>query len=223
VRIALPSKKTAFKWVLRILGLLVLSAISNGVWESLLRPAIHASSRWVLDLASFGVTNYKNGVYQQIAADNQSAVALETLVWVTFMSMLLIGFYVGYTAGQAAATRSRIQALQGAPPSPESDITDILKLSRGERFFLYVTLLGLGLLLGNHLVSMARLSYVNSAEVHYHHVLRIALPFLDGREQVEVESDFAQIGSRDDYVKVLSRLESLCKTHGRTVPKFDPW
>jgi hypothetical protein len=77
--------------------------------------------------------------------------------------------------------------------------------------------------IGSHFVTVARFGYISQATSHYHQVLRLASPYLDAREQAQAESDFAQIGSRDDYVKLLARLESECKAHGRTVPKFDPW
>jgi hypothetical protein len=34
-------------------------------------------------LASLGLASYKNGVYHEIAAGNQSALALATLIWIT--------------------------------------------------------------------------------------------------------------------------------------------
>jgi hypothetical protein len=219
-----------------VLGIVVLGAISNGVWESLLRPALHTGSRWVLDIASFSVTNYKNGVYQQVAADDQSWFALETLVRVTIMYALISAALIFFFMDMFNSLRLRAQSLfdefQGAPSDRENDfnlesakkeVADVLKSVRRARVFVYSYSIILGLIFVDHFMQIAKRSYVSSADAHYHHVLRVASPYLNSGEQVEVESDFAQIGSRDDYVKVLSRLESLCKAHGRTVPKFDPW
>jgi hypothetical protein len=75
----------------------------------------------------------------------------------------------------------------------------------------------------NQIVLVAKLGYINSADAHYHQVLRIAAPYFNQLEREQIESDFALVASRDDYVRLLARLENQCKAQGRTVPPFDPW
>ena len=83
----MPSLREGWiKWTLGILGAIIVGALGSGLWESLLGPAIHAVSRWVLDIASLGLASYRNGVYRQIAADNQSAVGLETLLVINLIA-----------------------------------------------------------------------------------------------------------------------------------------
>jgi hypothetical protein len=74
-----------------------------------------------------------------------------------------------------------------------------------------------------HQFYVARETYVNSADAHYHQVMRVDSPYLDAHEETEIESAFAQIGSRDDYVRLVSQLESQCEAHGQKVPQFNPW
>ena len=237
-----------FKWVLSVLGIIFLGAISNGVWESLLRPATHSISRSVLDIASFGVRNYKNGIYQEIAADNQSDVAFETLFRVTIIYAFILAVYLLDLLGRFDSLRSKgqrvLQRLSDLPlshtPATPSHVpsiaeleastdalrqkgTRLLKSTERARLTTYGLAVAIGLLFVGHFISLARLSYANSAAAHYHYALHVASPYLSSGEQAEVESEFAQIGSREDYIKVLSRLESASKAHGRTIPKFDPW
>lgn len=236
MRLSLPTKKQAFLWTLRVLGVLFLSALANGVWQSLLGPAIHFSTRWVLDIASLGLTSYKNGVYQQVAADNQSSVGVETFGWVLLFSGMTISFAMGRALRITKESRSEsqllLQKLSDTPPNSKPDdtpdtlrqeIATILKSVERGRWFLYSASLFLAVLLVSRFISLTRLSYVSSADSHYHQVMHIVSPYLDAREQAQVESDFAQIGSREDYVSLLSRLEGECEAHGKTVPKFDPW
>jgi hypothetical protein len=224
------------KWTLGVLGAIVVGALGSGVWQSLLGPAIHFSSRWVLDVASLGLTSYKNGVYQRIAADNQSSVAVTTLLDVTALRALISVFVIVYGFYLLRTVRLQRQHMLreflDAPPNPEpamsqdalrQKVIGDLKLLGKMRIWLYVLSLLAVVVLSDEFVSVARRGYVNTADAHYHQMLRIVSPYLDAREQAEVESDFAQISSREDYVKVLARLESQCKAHGRTIPKFDPW
>jgi hypothetical protein len=236
VRFSFPTIKQLRIWALWLLGAVALKTVANIFSDSLVMPALHTVSRWVLDLTSLGMTNYKNGIYKQIAADNRSALGLATLILVTviyLMVMVQITLYQ-YRRNDKARSRSErlLIKLSDTPPNPDPAITvDTLKqqveslLKSGERarWLVHISSLLLGVVLVLQVASLARETYVNSAEAHFHHVMRIVSPYLDAHEQAQVESDFAQIGSREDYVRLLLRLESQCKAHGRTVPAFDPW
>jgi hypothetical protein len=190
----------------------------------------------VLDLTSLGLKSYKNAVYLQIAADSQSRAAVETLSVVTRIDAMLIilvvisGIMLNYQV--RAENKRLLKRLSEAPPNPEPRVTVGTLRQRAEAraksagrhlWAMYVMSLVISVGLVSSFVSVVRHSYINSADAHYHQMLRIVSPYLDAREQAEVESDFAQISSREDYVKVLARLESQCKAHERTIPKFDPW
>ena len=163
----------------------------------------------MLDFVSLLWTNYKNQLYQQVAADNQSAISVEMLAWITTISALVAGLFTGYSRGY-------VRGLTSASPSPPFGIGTL-------RFATQLSSLFLTVLIAGQLISLEKLSYINSADAHYHQVMRVVLPYLDAGEQVKVESNFAQIASREDYVRVLSVLESKCKSHALNVPKFDPW
>jgi hypothetical protein len=244
VKFSLPTKKQLGTWALWLLGAVALKTVANIFSDSLVMPALHTVSRWVLDLASLGLASYKNGVYKEIAADNQSGIAVATLIWVTLIYlMIIVRINVDqYQKNDRARSRSErlLKKLSGTAPNPvpvpvpvpvpaitmdtlRQQVAALLKSVQRGRWLIHFSSLTLVLLLVVQVVSLARETYATSADGHYHQVLRVASPFLDAREQAEVESDFAQIGSRDDYVRLLSRLEGQCKAHGKTVPKFDPW
>jgi hypothetical protein len=123
------------KWTLGILGAIIVGALGSGLWESLLGPAIHAVSRWVLDIASLGLASYRNGVYRQIAADNQSAVGLETLLVINLIAAFAIGWLVTTAVKESMSVGSRIQhllsALAAASPEPRPDAGIARKASVG--------------------------------------------------------------------------------------------
>jgi len=234
VRFSFPTMKQLRTWALWLLGAIAVKILVTSLSDSLVMPALHTVSRWVLDLASLGLTSYKNGVYMQIAVDNQSAVPILTLRLVTGISAATLGVVCGYTTGRFVGELSAIRdSLKELSEKPSNDAptsnegmhrqaleADVKSLT-AKRWVVYAFLSCMGILFFALLESLARISYVNSAGSHYHHVMRIV--YLEPREQAQVESDFAQIGSREDYVRLLSRLEGQCKAHGKTVLKFDPW
>jgi hypothetical protein len=227
VRFALLENKS-LKWTLGIVGGLLVSALGTPVWQSILGPAVHAITRWVLDLASLGLTSYKNGVYQQVAVDNQTAVGFTSMAVVVVLLGFALNFVLAYVF-QTFEIHPRWRHNSDTPNikselvtgnTTERETIMAAKLARGLMYFGFLCM-NFGLV--NEVVSLAKGNYVNSADAHYHQVLHIAAPYLDAHEQAQVESDFAQVGSRDDYIMVLSKLESQCKAHGKTVPGFDPW
>ena len=216
MRFALPTWKTVVKWILSGLAAIILGAIGSGVWQSLLGPAVHTSTTWVLYVASLGLTSYKNSVYQQIAADNQTLVAHDTFILVLWMTSTSVGLLLGYASLQLKRlqrfwTERSDASVNRKPDTTEFDPATELNGVKKIRLVLYAFTLGAIFLLGQILVSSARRTYVNSADAHYHQVLRVASPYLDTAERAAVESDFAQTSSREDYVKVLSTLERLCR------------
>lgn len=126
----------------------------------------------------------------------------------------------------------RLRILSDDPQEPEPVISgdakkraiaDDLKWLKVWRRSIYVLALLCVFVSAYLLVSLTKQSYVSSADAYYHQLVRSASPYLDAKELAAIESDFAQLGSREDYVRLMSKLESLCKAHGRTVPAFDPW
>jgi hypothetical protein len=227
----LPTKKQGFKWALGVIGAIFVGAIGSGVWQSLLGPALHGISRWLLDLASLGLASYTTNVYHAIAANNQSVVGIEVLNLVTIIYLFIIcGLNAYYLVGNRE--NQRLWRNLSGEVNPEPTITaDELKqkIMSGQRsgrilaMLIYFSYFFICVFVFTGMFNIVRLSYINSADVHYHQVLRVVSPYLGPHEQAQAESDFAQIASREDYVKVLSRLEKVAKDNGRTVPKFDPW
>jgi hypothetical protein len=212
------------RWLLAGLGTIMLGAIGSGVWQSLLGPALHISTRGLLDLASLGFASYKNSVYRQIGADNQFAIdvhALSLTTTIVFYMLVAICFYLFH---QLRHVRRMLEKA-----STETDATQTSGVERARKLFpkvrvaIWMCALIAAVLVFQLFISQARLSYVNSADAHYRQMIRIAAPYMNTSEAAQIESDFAQIGSRQEYVSVLSRLEGIARDHGRNVPGFEPW
>jgi hypothetical protein len=224
------------KGVLATVGTILLGALGSGLWQSLLAPALHYAARWALDLASLGFSGCKNSVYQTVATDNPAQTDVLILNWVLWIYfMLLFWWGARILEGNADLRRRSLQTLKelsgaAATADPEITIDKLraqvavnLRTLHRTQLFNYAYVIFILLFCASSVLSYVRLSYVSSADAHYHYVLRAVSPYLAPGEQALVESDFTQINNREDYVRLLSKLEAQCKAHGRTVPKFDPW
>lgn len=221
MKLTLPQNRI-LKWALGVVGAILVGAIGSGVWQSVLGPALHAISRWLLDLASLGLTSYKTNVYRSIAADNQSVVSLIGFLsstTVLILTMLVAAMHLLDWTDDESIKRTDPELTVTADALTKGFSADIGWV----RLAPQVVVLLVPIILGGEVLTFVKLNYVNSADSHYHQVLRVVSPYLNDHERAMVESDFAQVGSREDYIKVLSRLEKLAKDNGRTVPQFDPW
>src|SRR6266446_2247870 len=241
MKFTIPNKGRLLKWLLGLLGTILLGAIGSGVWQGLLGPALHSLRNWVLDLASLGFRSYKDALYRQIAVDNSNAVNLETLfivivLYVIGVSALLLFFAraLRTLADKNQNLHSRMLKDLGRKPAaaeePGRSLEELETVVRksGQRLrwtrrrfkawaFLWM------LLIVTHMVNWTRASYVDSALAHYHQALRIAAPYLESRELQEIQSRFAQIQSRQAYIEIVQRLTEVASQHQQAVPPFQPW
>jgi hypothetical protein len=227
VRFALPTKRQVLKGTGWLLGSIFVGALGSGVWQSILGPALHASTRWMLDLASLGFRSYKDAVYQQIATSNFSSVTVHTFLLVTVIYTILLAVVAGSVSFLINVARHETQPvfrnLADQPPASEEEREKLEVTVRIVRWSLLAFAVFLCVIVINEVIVHAKLAYISSADAHYDQVLRLSSPYLDAHERALVESEFAAVSKRDDYVRLLSKLEGLCKAHGQTVPKFDPW
>jgi hypothetical protein len=216
------------RWVAGVLGLLVLGALGNGLWESVLRPVIVRTSYGLMSLSSLGIQSVRTGIYERIATGSTSRTSVETLGVVTFLMVMLCmlvvrDFYTNYSDFREYQKRRDGRVVAEPQENPEERWKRLRKLNT----IVGVAIYSLGftnlLLVGMLLVNLSRVSYENSAVVHFQQALKIASPYLTDSDRAIVESKFAQIHSKAEYVAILDGLAKTAKEHGQQVPLFNAW
>ncbi len=250
VRLRVPSKEKIIKGVLAVLGAILVGAVGSGVWSWLLAPGLQAAGRGLLNVASLGFHSYKDRVYQLVAIDDSEAISIFIAHGVIIF--FVAGIYIGlrYTFNKLRRVQQRnSEMLESLSESPDdldprlveeraaasresikihrknllNEGTSVARLLSRIRIVMYVISFAWISLIGSVVVSIEKLAYVNSARAHYHQALRTASPYLESQDRLLVESQFAQVRNRQDYVNVLKKLENTCKDHGQNVPAFTVW
>jgi hypothetical protein len=72
-------------------------------------------------------------------------------------------------------------------------------------------------------ISIIRIHYVNSAIVHYQQCFEIAGPNLKENEKEKIMSDFRQVDSKQDYVKIIKKLKKVSEKNNQNFPDFYIW
>lgn len=216
-----------------LLGVVILGALGSGLWQHALEPFF----RFILRLASLGFDTYKVDVYKEIARGlheyaSHDILGAITSLWVILLLAMFFGLYelMRFVLARQSKLESDTEKTEKGEAKPETTLpeTKAKIRERGERIrsakkFVYAAGLLVVFLSTMELISFARHTYINSAVTHFRQVLRIASPYLNVSEQAVIVSQFAQVKSKEDYVRIVDRLADTAETHGQNVPLFDPW
>jgi hypothetical protein len=226
-----------------IAGTIILGALGSGLWESALKPVLGSTRDVALNVISFGMISIKNSSYSQTAKDLHEETSLSVLFYVILAVVLLNVVLIASSFYQSRQTRKSFQEFKtklAKWKSGESDRYEDLQkekeelIAKGERLIqkypgrvltagTWVTSLLLVLTMSMVVSDFIRFSYVNSAISYYHQLDAITAPFIDQSERVSLRSKFAQIKSKQDYVTIIQRLQSIAKENGQAVPDFSIW
>ena len=185
---SLKIDKNYIKWIIITI---ILGAVGSGLCEYMLKPIALSGTNFVLEIATLGITKYKNGLYEDIAQGLHEQYSLALL---TFSLSFLPGLLLGLLSSTFFFPR---------PKSEEE------KVRHTRRMFLFSSIFCL-FLFTLTLVYTTRLSYTNRAVTHFNQLLTIAGPFLSHEDRVKQKALFAQILNREDYVNVLNNLRKVC-------------
>ena len=229
-------RNSIVKWVAAAFLALLLNALGNPFWDSVLNPLIHWASYGLMSVSSLGMKSVRTDIYEGIATGSTSAASLQTMWLLTmfgaaaYLGMFQVMFYaVRKERRELARTEQRIaERGKGNKTPPETQTAEqILTAWRGEiktgRRLLYIFGLLILLILGMFVVDLSRISFETAAVVHYQQALKIAAPYLTETDRAMVESKFAQIHSKAEYIAILDGLAKTANEHGQQVPPFSAW
>lgn len=224
------SRSKYWKYGLTAAGAILVGALGSGLWEAILRPALRRISFWLLDAASVGFESYRTGVYREIA-QGVSKTEFDAFVTITavFGGFTLVIMFANLFVTSLArrferrSVESESDSRATRTDSPTSKTFIGAQRVVTHRATSYILIASLALILAQQLVLLARDGYSSRAIVHYEQLLRIASPYLDANHRAIIESKFAQIDSKENYVQVTTELEQVAKANGQKVPTFSPW
>lgn len=216
--------------------MLVLNALGNGLWDAALRPLLVRVSYGLMSLSSLGMESVRTGIYERIATGSTSTASINGLAFLTnFMFLLEFGAFLLLFSTirdfrkEHAQFERRMAMKDGKADTSDPRENREKLLQRGRRLLKFApwALYGVGIMLllstGVLLVDVSRVFYENAAIVHFQQALKITSPYLTDADRSMVESKFAQIHSKAEYVAIVDGLEKTAKGHGQQVPTFNAW
>jgi hypothetical protein len=184
------------------IGVILLSLIAIGMWEFALRDTLSFLEKFILSLSTLGLEEYKDAIYVQIARGFYEAASLKTLA-------LLVGGIFGFFFGMISVMTLHLFADKDKFPK------FLFAKKKAAVIFLAVyTVTFFGILV----LDLTRLSYVDGSISYYHQLVSIATPDTSVSEIQDIDAQFAQISSKNDYVSVIERLKLTINNAHQKLP-----
>jgi hypothetical protein len=73
------------------------------------------------------------------------------------------------------------------------------------------------------LISYLKLVEANGAYTFFAQSMKICRPYMDDHQAQMLESRFASIRGRTDYIDVTNEVRHIAATNRQTLPEFKPW
>lgn len=206
-----------------LLGTVFIGAIGSGVWEYILKPILEQGSNFILDIATLGIGVYKDNIYTSVAkgfSESNSIKSYQTMQ--IFMISLLYVFYFTLFL-RIKKMQQSINIESSVSKEMVKDITNIeLKIKKVKKFFL-IGVVSVVILLVMQITSVSRLNYINDSISYYQQLKNIALPYMKEKEILELDSRFALIKNKNDYVSIINDLKIILKSQNLTIEDMEIW
>jgi hypothetical protein len=206
----------------------LVGGVGSGVWELGLKPLVQWLGRLLLTAATLGSNSVRDSIYREAAKGFHEASSLE-LFWVTVLiifmcSPLALAFIYGRRSGKkkAAAIESELNGLDEAEQSSFLE-KRIAKLEQ-QMYALALGATGFWFLFASiQFVDYLKPVEANLAYTYFAQSMTICRPYIDEQQARVLQSRFASINGRDDYIKVTDDLKQIAVSNRLNLPSFTPW
>ena len=236
------------RWVLGGIGTIVLGAIGSGLWERALGPALNLFGRAILTVATLGSTAAKDQIYTTAARGYHEASDQQMLIFLTSLILISAFLPLWWRLLRAYLSRAylsrdqrpqellkRIKAIKALPEAArtagmyeelnliEKEVDTLEQTWKTSRRITYgfqlLTIFSAAYLFINDLL----LIEANAALTFFSQSITICRPYMDERRTEMLQSRFASIHNRGDYISVTDQLRHIASSNHLELPEFHPW
>jgi len=186
--------------------MIFLGAIGSGIWENIFKPLSGTILNFILSISTLGVESFKSEIYVEISKGFHEGLSLGIL---SLMLSMMLGFTLAIFLIKLFVDSDKTSPIRKVFKFQYSLI------NRKTFIILY-------LLFFTAFTSIIFLHevYVNKAITYYQQLETIAAPYLNQDQKLKIESSFAQISNKQDYVDIVNQLTLIIKDNNQIVPDF---
>jgi hypothetical protein len=223
--------KKCIKTIAAILGTILIGAIGSGVWQHLLGPAFFFLRDVILNLSSLDIKKIQNNIYIEIGKGFHEGLSKKSFNILNMLYVYVIIYIIVRIILDYRETEKNLQMIQKEQTTSEKPTMKELnnkfkelnnKFKKMGKYNLICLLLATFVICIS-ILDKVQYEYINSAITYYQQMNVINRPYLSQNENLRIESEFAQISSKEDYVKIVNNLKDIALKNKQKVPTFDIW
>ena len=192
------------KNLLWLAGTLLIGALGSGLWEAVVKPSMLWFGTLMLDVATLGLSSLRDGMYQDVAKGTYERAGVMLLALAT-------GILCGFLTAPIAA--GRILRKRDESSRPGSATARMFR----KNWVLVTFALAFTMIF---FVSFFRISYIVRASNYADQLARITAPYFSEEDRLMVQSELAQVETREDYIRLVERLRKVASENNASVPDF---
>ena len=186
------TKKKIVKYILYLIGLLVINAFAYGMWDKIIQPCFSWICGIIFRIATLGLSSYSDSFYQSVGTEIRedfSIWILTVCICIFFINILYLEF-------------ARYLILGSNDRSDESYKPIVGKLFSFTKFLVIVLC---SFFLFNMCIISVRYNLING----FHSRFKLAKLVLDEKEEEMILAEFALIQSKEDYSDIINKLNQI--------------
>ena len=219
--------ETTKKQLLTIGASILIAVIASGIWDIAVKPSGYWLVKTILSIATLGSGTIKDSVYLDAAKgyhEEPSILLLSALASSVLSIPLWMGVAIFTARNRIMRAMKRTKKNTGPGSSLDTESVDSL-VRRAERLFKlsYALIAVMTVLLTFIVVGMMKAEQADTAYTFFQQELRICRPYLEERQALLIESQFARVQTRADYIAITDELRQVAADHQLGLPKYSPW
>jgi hypothetical protein len=197
-----------------VIGTILLGIVSSALWDGI-KPVSRFLYEKTLNISVLGIEKFKDGIYQDIAKGYHENVSLEIFVLINsiilsfvIVSLLMLSVRFLYTNGDEDTARKILKVIRWPR-------------TLNKRLFFIFFLLYTVFFLTVFSLNLVKTNYINQAVTYYNQMILITKPHMSEDELQQLQSQFAQIENKSDYVEVVNNLRHITEENSLKEPEFN--
>jgi hypothetical protein len=206
-------------------GTILLGALGSGLWELAFKPAGRLVGNGILTAATLGSSALKDRVYVQAAKGYHEASAnsvFEILALGPLFFSALV-FLAGRHGFREPPKRERIEAEGDLDAEIKRLERELKVLGKQGRILAYSLAFLLLFNSGMLIVENLTITKADDAYAFFAQSMTICRPYISDHDAQVIESHFASIRGRGDYINTTDELRRVAASNHLILPDYRPW
>lgn len=186
-------------------GTLLVGALGSGLWEAILKPSMLWFGTLMLDIATLGLSSLRDGMYLDVAKGTYERAGV-----------MLLAMATGALCGLITVPIRIGRFLRKRDEDGNTKAARELMLRNNWVFATFALAF-----IMVFFVSFFRINYIVRASNYAGQLQRITAPYVSESDRMMLDSELAQVKTRDDYVRLIDKLRKVASRNNVSIPEFD--